>query len=199
MYSTTSSQLENGEPQSFSLAFSRDGRHLAALSSEGMVFIYDTSRWSAKPIARFRAHNVSVRGTLAFNGDGTRLVVPGGEDTVNIWDVTNIGEHEESPPQVTQTLRGHTAQVWGVAFSSDGKWIASGGEDTTVKLWDATTGDLIKTLRGHSSIVSRVAFSPDHKQLASASFDKTVKIWDLASLVGDVKDSSLARHRQEND
>jgi WD40 repeat protein len=165
-----------------SLAFSRDGRRLASLGREGQVIVYDAMRWDKKmpqePFLTFRAHETSVRGSLAFSPDG-RLVVPGDENTVKIWDVTTT-DKAPSGPQLT--LRGHKDQVWGVAFSPDGRWVASGGEDNTVKLWDAKTGgEPIRTFRGHTSVVSRVAFSPDGKRLASASFDKTVKVWDLTS------------------
>jgi WD40 repeat protein len=166
----------------FGLAFSPDGRHLASLSSDGILIIHDATRWGEKPLLRYRAHKTSVRGRLAFSPDGRRLVVPGDENTVNIWDVTTTDKPPSAP---LLTLRGHTAPVWGVAFSPDGRWVASGGEDNTVKLWDAATGgEPVRTFRGHASVVSRVAFSfsPDGKRLASASFDKTVKVWDLTHL-----------------
>jgi WD40 repeat protein len=106
-------------------------------------------------------------------------VVPGDENTVNIWDATAT----DNPPSAPErTLRGHAAEVWGVAFSPDGQWVASGSEDNTVKLWNANTAELIRSFRGHSGLVRRVAFSPDGKLLASASFDKTVRVWDLARL-----------------
>ena len=136
-----------------SLAFSPDGRRLASLSIDGMVSVYDATRWGEKvpqePLFTFRAHKASVEGSLAFSPDGQRLVVPGDENTVNIWDVTTSGK----PPSAPQlTLRGHTAQVWGVAFSPDGRWVASGGEDNTVKLWDAEAGGKpVRTFRGHAA------------------------------------------------
>ena len=131
------------------LAFSPDGRRLASLSSEGMVTVYDATRWGAEAPRILRAHKGSVHGSLAFSPDGQRLVVPGDENTVNIWDVTTT----DKPPSAPQlTLRGHTPQVWGVAFSPDGRWVASGGEDNTVKLWDAEAGgEPVRTFRGQAA------------------------------------------------
>jgi WD40 repeat protein len=163
-----------------SVDFSFDGRRLASLSSDGLVDVFDTAHWDEQPL-HFRAHTVSVRGNLAFDPDGKRLVIPGDENVVNIWDVSTIGDQEA--PTLQRRLRGHTAQVWGVAFSTDGRWVASGGEDNTVRLWSAETGEEVKSFRGHSLVVSRVAFSPDGKHLASTSFDMTVRIWDLSTIL----------------
>jgi WD40 repeat protein len=183
---TTGQVVQTFEPhgaQVWGVAFSPDGGRLASLSAEGMVTVCDATRWpekfSQEPLVTFRAHKTWVRGSLAFSRDGRRLVVPGDDNTVNIWDVTTTDKPPQAPPL---TLRGHAAQVWGVAFSPDGRWVASGGEDNMVRLWDTKTVELIRAFRGHSSIVSRVAFSPDGKRLASASFDKTVKVWDLTHL-----------------
>src|SRR5262249_50889804 len=137
-----------------SLAFSRDGRRLASLSIDGTVSVYDPMRWGEKvpqgPFLTFRAHKASVAGSLAFSRNGQRLLVPGDGNTVNIWDVTTT----DKPPSAPQlTLRGHTAQVSGVAFSPDDRWVASGGEDNSVRIWDATTGELKRKFRGHASVV----------------------------------------------
>lgn len=166
------------------VAFNRDGRRLGCLSNDGLVDVYDTTQWEEEPL-HFRAHTVSVRGNLAFDPDGKRLVIPGDDNTVNIWNLATVSDQESPTPQLS--LRGHTAQVWGVALSHDGRWVASGGEDNTVRLWNAETGEEVETFRGHTNVVCRVAFSPDGKHLASASFDGTVKIWDLSKDLRDAK------------
>jgi WD40 repeat protein len=77
-----------------------------------------------------------------------------------------------------KTLKGHTAQVRGLAFSSDGQLLASASADKTIKLWKADGSKLI-TLKGHTHPVWSVAFSPDGQRLISTSEDGTVKIWRL--------------------
>jgi WD40 repeat protein len=76
-------------------------------------------------------------------------------------------------------LRGHTAEVRGVAFGPDNRRLASGGHDAAVRVWDAATGQELLTLRGHRGYVRGVAFSGDGKRLASAGWDGTVRVWEL--------------------
>ena len=83
-------------------------------------------------------------------------------------------------------LRGHTAEVWGVAFSPDGRLLASGSADSTVRLWQVASRETLKVLRGHEGRVFGLDFSPDGSVLASGGEDRTVRLWDLASGEGRV-------------
>jgi WD40 repeat protein len=162
------------------LVFSRDGRHLASVSGDGEVKLWDGKRLGEKQKARLtlRARVPGPSVNVAFSPDGQRLVTGGEGNTVKIWDVEKGGE----PPT---TLRGHGGEVYTIAFGSDDEgrwWIASGGEDSTLKVWDGRTGELRQTFRGHTGLVSGLVFSPDGRRLYSSSRDRTVKVWDLTQL-----------------
>ena len=89
------------------MVFSRDGRHLASASGDGVVKLWDATRpaWGTKqePRRTFRARVPRACMNVAFSPDGRRLATGGEENTVKIWDVQT--------GQELQTLRGHSGDV----------------------------------------------------------------------------------------
>ena len=152
----------------FSVAFSPDGKVLAAGTAEGQVRLWRVT--DGQPLLTCEGHLGAVW-SVAFSPDG-RLLASGSTDgTVRLWEV--------STGHSLKMLAGHTHQVWSVAFSPDGRLLASGSNDQTVRLWEVSTGQNLKTLSGHTHQVSSVAFSPDGRLLASGSEDQTVRLWEV--------------------
>ena len=112
-----------------SVAFSPDGKLLAAGGWERKVHIWDSTGrdptdW--KHIQQFPDSTGSPE-SIAFSPDGRRLAWGGTDSTVKVWDLLS---------KETRILHGHTNWVRSVAFSSDGRFIASGGQDGIVKIWE---------------------------------------------------------------
>lgn len=86
-----------------------------------------------------------------------------------VWD-TAKGE------TITQ-LKGHSAEVNGVAYAADGQSLASASSDGIVQIWDTKEFRDLVTLQGHQGAVTPVAFDPAGGRLASAGADSLVKVW----------------------
>jgi WD40 repeat protein len=110
----------------WALAFSPDGRTLAAGTSSKEVRLWDVPAGAERP--SFRGHRRTVHG-VAFSPDGKTLASGSLDRTVKLWDLTR-GEE-------LATFHGHTNAVKCLAFSPDGRTIASGSWDNTARLWDA--------------------------------------------------------------
>jgi WD40 repeat protein len=147
----------------YSLAFSPDGRRLAAVSAGGPAGCV-LKIWDLQTRESFALPGQAI--SLAFSRDGRKLV-GGGEDII-VWDTANW--------QPILTLPG--ASITSVALSSNGKLVAGASYDRSIKIWDAESGQLLFTLEGHTSEVRGLAFSPDGTRLASAGSDAT-RIWDV--------------------
>jgi WD40 repeat protein len=114
-----------GAGQTYSLCFRDHGRQLFAASTRG-ILVFDPQ--DGKEIANYPAGPIL---TMTFHPDGSRLATAAKDSrTIKIWDT--------APREELFALKGHNADVIGVAFSPDGRRIASTAKDGVVIIWDGT-------------------------------------------------------------
>jgi WD40 repeat protein len=187
----------------YSLAFSADGRRIAASGNSSVIKVVDAQ--TGLLLTTLRGHTNSI-GSLAYSRDGSKLASGSYDRSVIVWDKEG---------RVLNRLTGHSGWVLAVAFSPDGELLASAGGDSVVRVWDVgagleilnlpvaafrvafspdgrriatggttaqvldgRTGQGLVTLFGHTQSVEAVGYSPDGKRLATGSKDSTTVIWD---------------------
>ncbi len=159
----------------YSVAFSPDGKIIASGSAGKSIKIW---RVSNGELLRTLISYAPVN-SVAFSPDRQFLVSAGGDERIKLWQLNTSNFGADTRPAPTQTLTGHTGEIFSLAFSPRSPILASSSYDKTIKLWNFQTGQLLFTLTGHLHTVHSVAFSPDGMTLASASHDKTVKLWQI--------------------
>ena len=141
------------------MAFSPDGRRIAAAYRSGMVLLWD--RGTGSVIRMYRGHAGAVL-DVTVSPDGSRIGSAGADGTVRLWE-TETGRQ-------LATFRGHRSPVYRVRFAPDGTRLASAAYDETVKFWEVASGGETLTLDGYRGWAFRVQFSPDSRRLVSAGF-----------------------------
>jgi WD40 repeat protein len=109
------------------LAFSPDGKTLAAGGTDGQVHLFQSA--DAKLLRSLTGHTSSVSG-VAFHPGGAVLASSGRDRTVRLWNPAN--------GQALKVLEGHAAWAEGVVWLPQGTRLASVGADHTVRFWDLT-------------------------------------------------------------
>ena len=143
----------------FSVAFSPDGRTLAAASADDLTRLWDVSQpGHAAQIGAPLAGPASYAISVAFSPGGRTLAVGSADKTVRLWNVTDLAR-----PVPGRSLTGPAGYVYSVSFSPGGRTLAAGVTDGTVWLWQVTDParpSLVASLTGPAHAVYSVAFAP---------------------------------------
>ncbi len=176
-------QLHTGQDSVFGVAFSPDGRRVAAGSKVHSVVLINVDGTGRKVLN-------TPPGTIenvAFSPDGRLVAGAGGG--VYLWD-TATGE-QVIPP--IDTPDGSDQ----VAFTGDGRQLITGGQDGHVRFWTLTgrpagtikvadtpatpppTSDTV--IRPPDQAVLGMDLSPDGRMLVTSDGKHRVRLWDVAT------------------
>jgi WD40 repeat protein len=152
-------------------AYSQDASLIAAEQDEKRVVVWDvrrSKRVGLAPVAGARA--------LAFDRNGRRLAIAGGDGLVRLWGVRER--------RVLRTLYGNRDAA-SVAFSDDGRMLAVGGAGGSAIIWRLdNTSTLVRKVAAASPAYGSevppgegaVAFAPDGSTIAWSG--STTRLWD---------------------
>ncbi|MBI1221712.1 MAG: hypothetical protein GC180_03825 [Bacteroidetes bacterium] len=134
------------------LAFSHDGKSLAAGGSFGMLYVIDAQ--TGHHMGSWSVMRGEIR-KLAWSPDDSKIYVAGDEPVIRCVGSGNgreIGRFE-----------GNRGPVIDMHLSNAGTLIISGGYDSSVTLYHAESGDILYRLEGFQGKVYQVRISEDEK------------------------------------
>ncbi len=179
----------------FALAFSPDGRYLAAGTNHpgGYLTIWDLERSAADgrqpvqlAIDRAEGHTDAVL-SASYTADGRWLLTTSYDRTARLWDVREPGR-----VRLARQLGPHGDWVRSAAMGpiADGRaTIITASQDGYARVWSVAVEEKDSTaegpplrFRGHSGPVEAVAVSPDGLLVASAGYDRRILLWKTADV-----------------
>lgn len=171
----------------YGIAWSPDGRTLAATSSKGVwLYSVDNLAKSPQPLGNMDKRTYEV----AYSPDGTSLAVNSG-DAVEIWDV-KTGKRLLTL-DTTDCGTSDGIGVRSIVFSPDGSSLAfccdgakrglGIGWGGSVRLWNARTGKQQTELAEYQSFFDSIDFHPNGRWLASTTLLRAVLLWNLETRV----------------
>ncbi len=172
--------LSGGDKGVYWLAYSPDGKRLAACFGDEAVKVWDAI--SGKELHRWDGYPGTAGNLAAFSPDGKTLAVPWQNKMIRLWDV--VSGRESSRIKLTRDF-GELS----LTFSPDGKTLAWGGESGgseqgLIHLWDLAEGKERLPAGRLLEPINSVAFSPDGKTLLTVGAgyrDEPLRFWETTT------------------
>jgi len=171
-----------------SMAYSPDGKTIAAWLPDGSVALWDAKSYELIKTLSAPTEGGTLRVTademhnVIFSANGETLIAGHGDGSIHLWDVPS-GE-------LIKTIKGSDTSIMGLALSPDGKLLASTAIlEGRVRIWDIAKGELVQELSFEDSPALSVNFSPDGSFLAvsgaiisrkNESVKSLVTLWNTA-------------------
>jgi len=149
-----------------SLAWSPDGRVVAAAAGTGFVSLFDAATGAARTVIRAHERGATA---VAFQPGGGALATAGMDGAARLW-------HPRTAAPVADLPGGGADWVERLAWSADGSRLAAGA-GRVVRVWDSA-GVQLANLAGHPSTVSDLAWRPGSDTLAALVYGG-VMLWTL--------------------
>jgi WD40 repeat protein len=174
------------------VAWSPDGRSIAAGSSSHSVTIWDAATGICK-------RHLSISGeldTVAWSPDSTRIASgslerpweKGQSYLIHTWDAqtgaklftTHLRVRLENGAELFGLL---WPGVVSMRWYPDSRRIALARCDNIVEIWDTTTQQMLvnRSNRTHADDAESVVWSPDGRRIAAIMDDSSVEIWNVAT------------------
>ena len=155
-----------------SASFSPGGDLLAALSSEGVVSLFD-------PVHRKLLRTLiggEAAFNLAFSTSGKRLATSSG-DFAFVWEANTGRQLLRATHAASSETLTPMQWIYNAAITSDGKLLAYAARgDNLAHVWNVETGRQILELK-HDSAVAAVSFNADGTKLGTGSYDGTARVY----------------------
>jgi WD40 repeat protein len=191
--------VDRGNPTLTSIAFSSDGRYLAALYDYRRLIVHDLA--TGKALEPFESDSDDMM-LLSASPDPRYLLVHGPASFLvefpeflvrrlpvdDLWEIAWSGNGDliaGDGPRIwsisaAKQLLGMDRKTWGVALSADGQQVAAVGPDLPPQV--VTVGSMSRReLLGHKGNTNSCAFSADNKSVATGGDDGTARIWDVVT------------------
>jgi WD40 repeat protein len=147
--------LGNEHQQVFSIAWSANGRWLAAGGGESRVHLWQSDSLQEWLAPEGNRGSIDV---LAFTPDSRRLLTGAGNGTIRLWDLASC--------KVLRLVGQHEAPLNSLDINRSGTLIASASSDQTAALWSVENGRMVRLWQLKPCPLPQLRFIQDGKTLA---------------------------------